>query len=199
MFNKLAVQATKPIDFERMAEVWNSQFDGVDIFPKLPVYLRVHADKWDRNQRVQSTMKTLKEGIQKVEDLFTKTGQDMNLDIKSGSQSQKQDSDVWSHIRVENHAILPSGADTDESRVGRTVVTAGRQIRGLEHNQSDNDTRVFRGQDSRKRARRTCRKCVLENRQEFAKFCRGNRGETFCCGQCQTCEKCAQARDNNQE
>ena len=176
----------------------------MDIFPKLPVYLRVHADKWDRNQRVQSTMKTLEHGIQKVQDLFAKTAQEMNFDTKSGSQSGKQDSDVWSSVRVEKHVSLPSSADTDGSRVGHTVVTAGRQIREPPARSTTclSDQNQFgRKQgttDTTKRARRTCQKCLHENRQKFSKFCKGNRGQRFCRGQCQKCDKCAESQLGNQ-
>jgi len=40
-------------DAEEMAIKWCEHVDGVSIFPKLPVYLRTHHDKWERNQRIQ--------------------------------------------------------------------------------------------------------------------------------------------------
>jgi hypothetical protein len=40
-------------DYEQMAVDWCAAVDGVKIFPKLPVYLRTHHARWQRNERVR--------------------------------------------------------------------------------------------------------------------------------------------------
>ena len=40
-------------DYEQMALDWCAKVDGVNIFPKLPVYLRTHHARWQRNERVR--------------------------------------------------------------------------------------------------------------------------------------------------
>ena len=40
------------VNFEELAVAFSSKANGVDIFPKLPVYLRLHHTKWLRNQKV---------------------------------------------------------------------------------------------------------------------------------------------------
>ena len=52
LFERLVVTAPQgPINFEQMAIEWCKEVDAVNIFPKLPVYLRTHYSKWQRNQR----------------------------------------------------------------------------------------------------------------------------------------------------
>jgi len=53
LFERLVVTAPQePINFEQMAIEWCKEVDAVNIFPKLPVYLRTHYSKWQQNQRV---------------------------------------------------------------------------------------------------------------------------------------------------
>jgi hypothetical protein len=57
LFERLVLAAPQgPINFEQMAIEWCKKVDGVDIFPKLPVYLRTHYSKWQRNQRVRDAV-----------------------------------------------------------------------------------------------------------------------------------------------
>jgi hypothetical protein len=47
LFEKLVLTAPQgPINFEQMAIEWCKEVDAVNIFPKLPVYLRTHYSKW---------------------------------------------------------------------------------------------------------------------------------------------------------
>jgi hypothetical protein len=57
LFEKLVLSAPQgPINFEQMAIEWCKKVDGINIFPKLPVYLRTHYTKWKRNQRVRDAV-----------------------------------------------------------------------------------------------------------------------------------------------
>jgi len=51
LFEKLVLTAPQgPINFEQMAIEWCKNVDAVNIFPKLPVYLRTHYSKRQQNQ-----------------------------------------------------------------------------------------------------------------------------------------------------
>ena len=57
LFERLILTAPwGPLNFEQMAIEWCKEVDGVNIFPKLPVYLRTHYGKWQRNQRVRDAV-----------------------------------------------------------------------------------------------------------------------------------------------
>ena len=64
LFERLVLAAPQgPINFEQMAIEWCKKVDGVDIFPKLPVYLRTHYSKWQRNQRVCDAVANTAPGV----------------------------------------------------------------------------------------------------------------------------------------
>jgi hypothetical protein len=57
LFERLVLAAPQgPINFDQMAIEWCKNVDAVNIFPKLPVYLRTHYSKWQRNQRVRDAV-----------------------------------------------------------------------------------------------------------------------------------------------
>jgi hypothetical protein len=57
LFEELVLTAPQgPLNFEQMAIEWCKKVDAVNIFPKLPVYLRTHYSKWQRNQRVRDAV-----------------------------------------------------------------------------------------------------------------------------------------------
>ncbi len=57
LFERLVVAAPQgPLNFEQIAIEWCKKVDAVNIFPKLPVYLRTHYSKWQRNQRVRDAV-----------------------------------------------------------------------------------------------------------------------------------------------
>ena len=63
LFNALVdSQGGKNIDFEEMAIAWCEHVDGEKIFPKLPVYLRTHYNKWMHNRKVQDCVARLATG-----------------------------------------------------------------------------------------------------------------------------------------
>jgi hypothetical protein len=49
-------------NYEQMALDWCAKVDGIDIFPKLPVYLRTHHARWQRNERVRVAVETAAPG-----------------------------------------------------------------------------------------------------------------------------------------
>ena len=58
-FACLVVELPIPLNFDQMALAWCELVDGVSIFPKLPVYLRVHHAKWLRNMRIRDSLERM--------------------------------------------------------------------------------------------------------------------------------------------
>ena len=56
LFAELVLEISGTPDFDAMAIRWCDLVDGVKIWPKLPVYLRVHFASFARNQRVKKSV-----------------------------------------------------------------------------------------------------------------------------------------------
>ena len=50
VYAKFVNEGDYPKDDYEAAIAWNKYVDGKDILPKLPSHLRIHRDRWDRNQ-----------------------------------------------------------------------------------------------------------------------------------------------------
>ena len=58
LFDLLVRTTCADLDMDRMALEWCKHVDGVNIFPKLLVYLRTYHSAWTRNQRVREAVRT---------------------------------------------------------------------------------------------------------------------------------------------
>ena len=58
LFDLLVRTTCADLDMDRMALEWCKHVDGVNISPKLPVYLRTYHSAWTRNQRVREAVRT---------------------------------------------------------------------------------------------------------------------------------------------
>ncbi len=74
LFTRLIASSTdtKP-DFEQMAVDWVKEVDGVDVFPKLPVYLRTYYATWTRNQAAKNAMEQAKPAAALLQQVIEKT------------------------------------------------------------------------------------------------------------------------------
>ncbi len=74
LFERLILTAPRgPLNFEQMAIEWRKEVDAVNIFPKLPVYLRTHYSKWQRNQRVRDAVAKAAPGEARLHELNAAT------------------------------------------------------------------------------------------------------------------------------
>jgi hypothetical protein len=55
-----------------MAIEWCKNVNGTTVFPKLPVYLRMHYKRWERNQRVINAVKSSKTELQLLQEVNNK-------------------------------------------------------------------------------------------------------------------------------
>ena len=53
----------------RMALEWCNHIDGIAIFPKLPVHIRVYRKKWEKNRSVAKCVREAKSGSDKLREL----------------------------------------------------------------------------------------------------------------------------------
>mmetsp|Transcript_10872 Transcript_10872/g.25657 ORF Transcript_10872/g.25657 Transcript_10872/m.25657 type:complete len:207 (-) Transcript_10872:443-1063(-) len=71
LFSRLILQS-RLIDDE-MAHEWAKHVDGIHIFPKLPVHIRIHREEWERNQRIRDALEKNRAGIGRLRELNAAT------------------------------------------------------------------------------------------------------------------------------
>ena len=79
LFNRLVMTAPSPINFDDLAVTWCQHVDAVDIFPKLPVYLRTYHATWQKNQLVKDSVHRNSAGLQALKAINTSTSRQMNI------------------------------------------------------------------------------------------------------------------------
>ena len=62
LFDKLIRSKRIDLDMDQMALDWCDYVDGIEVFPKLPVYLRTHYANWLRNVNVREAVKVAAKG-----------------------------------------------------------------------------------------------------------------------------------------
>ena len=77
LFERLVLKSksSAALDCEWMALEWckHVDHDGIETFPKLPVYLRVHHKTWQRNKRVADAATTMEHDLEKLYTIFAQT------------------------------------------------------------------------------------------------------------------------------
>jgi hypothetical protein len=89
LFTQLIASSTdaKP-DFEQMALDWVKKVDGVDVFPKLPVYLRTYYATWTRNQAAKNAMEQAKPATALLQQVIEKTRHKQSEEQEQGGSGQ---------------------------------------------------------------------------------------------------------------
>ena len=77
LFSELCLQQlrgkpNKTIDFDALAISWCQHADGINIFPKLPVYLRQHHTAWERGQRIKDAVRKLQPSLDEMYNIFAR-------------------------------------------------------------------------------------------------------------------------------
>ena len=62
LFDSLIRTTCNDLNMDKMAIEWCTHVDGVDIFPKLPVYLRTHYSSWIHSENVRQAVKSAAKG-----------------------------------------------------------------------------------------------------------------------------------------
>jgi hypothetical protein len=141
---------------EEAAIEWCKYVDGVNVFPKLPVHIRVHREAFMRNQRVKNCIELARTGQAKLDEL--------NSAVKPLASNLTP-----AAIPASMPAIQPNAMHNDEY-----IVTAGTGVGNLP-SPSIKRKRGERGQDKNRRRARRCGRCV-ENNGQHAEMCAGRGG-----------------------
>jgi hypothetical protein len=80
LFSRLVLEMPTGFNDIIMALEWIKHVNGTSIFPKIPVYLRLHHERWERNQRVKDAVRKTKTD-QQLLDLVNKS----NMLLSSGA------------------------------------------------------------------------------------------------------------------
>ena len=104
-----------------MAIEWCKYVNGTTIFLKLPVYLRMYNERWERNQRVKDAVKSSKTGLQLLQQV-----NDEHMLLPSGTRnrtSQEQEEDTGGTFDIDTVEHNDDGGDngcaTQEGEVPR--------------------------------------------------------------------------------
>ncbi|KAI2495000.1 hypothetical protein MHU86_19519 [Fragilaria crotonensis] len=74
-----------------MSILWCRHVDGLSIFPKLPVYLRLYYELWERNQRVQDAVRGSRNELQLLENVNdTNMLLSCSCDTKTSHKEEKE-------------------------------------------------------------------------------------------------------------
>lgn len=163
IFARLILQHPTLSDNE-LARLWCQKIDGVKIFPKLPVYIRIQRERFNRNMRIKESHIKYKQSLSDIELLH---------------QSGRMESDLLSNINMDRlDEDLPL-LDARES-VPLLKLVGGVRMDIIKHTddskKGDGEDSVIvskRGPDKQQRQKRKCSVCHSDR-------CRGS-GKTSLC------------------
>ena len=80
-------QQGSSVNWARFANDWNAKFaDGVKIFPKLPVHMRLYYTRWQQNKMTKDQVANSKEALGRIQAVHESTGQLVWFDLHRGIQ-----------------------------------------------------------------------------------------------------------------
>ena len=207
LFSRLVRTTCSDLDMNKMAIEWCKHVDGVEIFPKLPAYLRKHLAVYQKNHRIRESTQNALAGevvlaqinAETLSSLLTSTGNPASpLIIRPASitsvlpmvDNNNSSIDVPApHVAHEvsvsysqhpplGRAIFPVGHDSH-------VIVGGMHTGGINlllQSQPPPTPRLNgqRGGDSKKRKARTCQVCIKKSRLALAHTCKGRSATGTC-------------------
>jgi hypothetical protein len=108
LFTRLVLELPG-FDESLMAIEWCKHVNGTTIFPKLPVYLRIHYERWERNQRVKDAVKNTKTELQMLQEVNDKHML-LPIGIPNRASAPDEDTDDFSGFGTSGH--IDDGEDT---------------------------------------------------------------------------------------
>ena len=163
-FATCALRADFPMDDPEAAAIeWCKLVDGVDIFPKLPVHIRIHRESFQRNQRIKNCIEFARSGQEKLNEL----NDALRPVIAANSEPT---------VRPEALPLI----DPNAMHNLPYVVTGGTAVGALPIPMQSNKRKVGqRGKDKKQRRPKRCSRCV-ENGGQYASECAGRGGAVLC-------------------
>lgn len=161
-FADCALSADFPIEDPDAAAVeWCKLVNGVDIFPKLPVHIRIHKESFQRNQRIKDCVEMAKSGQEKLNEL----NEALRPVVAANTQPTVCPESLPQIDPVAMHN-LPYVV-TGFTAIGTLPIPSIKRKIGQ------------RGKDKQPRAPKRCSRCV-GNGGQFAVECRGRGGTIHC-------------------
>ena len=149
-----------PTDEDEAAIAWCKFVDGVNIFPKLPVHIRIHREAFQRNQRVKNCVEKAKAG----KDMLDKLNRALQT-AKPAAVDRVAEPDTLPVVHPQAMHNLP-------------YVIAGGTAIGNIPKPNRKRSRGERGQDISARAPKSCGLC-LKLSPETRHSCRGRGGKKY--------------------
>ena len=156
-----------------MAIEWCKKVDGINIFPKLPVYLRTHYTKWQQNQRVLDAVAKAAPSEARLREINAGFG------MTSAAATETRT------VTVLLPPTMPQPQGTLMLQPVLGVVVGGTMVGGAPPTRGDDGKKRRRGKDAGigKVRHRRCKYCVQHGRSlEEASNCPGRGGRSLCTG-----------------
>ena len=160
-FAECALRNDFPMDDPEAAAIeWCKLVDGVNIFPKLPVHIRIHKESFQRNQRVKDCVEMARSGRPKL----TELNNALRPVVAANSEPAKypEAMPIINQNAIHNLPYVVAGG----TAVGTLPIPINKQLVGIGE----------RGKDRKQRAPRRCRRC-LKNNGDYALECIGRGGQ----------------------
>ena len=163
-FAKFILDMPYPFDYEQMAIEWCKHVDGIQVWPKLPVYLRTYHKQFQRNQRVKDAVSKAKTGAEKLKMLNKETSSGLSAATASARLPLAMPQ-------------APSVARRDDTLVSVAGSVVGGAPVTIPVKRKNGDRSV----DKKKRGKRRCKSCLGAGvSDEQALLCPGRTGRGSC-------------------
>jgi hypothetical protein len=184
LFNEMVDQHNGPIlDFEDMAIAWCDCVDGVNIFPKLPVYLRFHYSNWLHNQHLQDSVTRLASCEDRLCELNASFSVGKSTD--AAGTGNENVSATNATIFISMPPTMPQPPDSMLRPEGGGIAVGGKIIGGVRRTQGSGNGKLNngeRGKDGRIRSSRSCKYCLQHGKFDDALKCPGSQVASYCTG-----------------
>ena len=140
---------------------WCKLVDGVNIFPKLPVHIRIHKESFQRNQRVKDCVEMARSGREKLNELNNALRPVVTANLETADYPEAMP--IINQNAMHNLPYVVTGGTV----VGTLPIPINKRSVGE------------RGKDIKRRAPRRCRRC-LKNNGDYALECVGRGGQEKC-------------------
>ena len=183
LFNRMLLGMEGTPDFDKMAIDWCMHVDGVNIFPKLPVYLRRHYSNYLHSQQVRDAVANAAPGEVKLRQLNEQFGVEALLRERNTTVDANPTLYLMPTVtlpptisQIPDTQLLPEG----RVAVAGTIIGGAQSTRGAENHPIGK-----RGKDKswKIRAPRRCKYCVQHGKSdEEAAKCPGSQPVGICTG-----------------
>ena len=176
-----------------MTHEWAKHVDGIHIFPKLPVHIRIHREEWERNQRIRDALEKNRAGTGMLRELNAATNTRTNaIDASATSNATAPvnagtgEQTAWLPPQMPTRMLHV--APTAARSVSAATIVGGTRIGLASTNEIKRVVKKRsgdRGKDKqpRKKGRvHKCKRCRQHqpNEEERDPMCKGRGGSKHC-------------------